>query len=92
MKVILVKYLAATDHKGERFKASALDWGSVTVGWDYSLGYAENVIKAGEALVEKTFKKELERRPLDKVPTVVRDLGYLPQIDQVVLRLTYGSI
>ena len=84
MKVILVKYLAATDHKGERFKASALDWGSVTVGWDYSLGYAENVIKAGEALVEKTFKEDIR-------PTVVRDVGYLPQIDQVVLRLTYGT-
>tara|TARA_B100001989_G_C24507463_1_gene448482 strand:+ start:697 stop:963 length:267 start_codon:yes stop_codon:yes gene_type:complete len=87
MKVILVKYLAATDHKGERFKASALDWGSVTVGWDYSLGYSENVIKAGEALVEKVFEKESERIR----PTVVRDLGYLPKIDQVVLRLTYGT-
>ena len=88
MKVILVKYLEPTDHRGERFKASALDWGSVTVEWDYSLEYAENVIKAGEALVEKTFKEEPERIR----PTVVRDLGYLPQIDQVVLRLTYGSI
>lgn len=70
MKVIQVKYLAATDTQGTRFSASA-GWDGptqrVTVGRDYSLDYDENVIAAARELVAKIW----ETNP----PEVVPDFG-----------------
>lgn len=49
-QAITTKFLAPTNHKGARIKASA-DAGHVTVDWDYSLNVEGNHKAAAKALV-----------------------------------------
>ena len=52
MQAIQTKYLGATNHRGERVKATAAA-GSVTLSWDYELNNEGNHRAAAEALMEK---------------------------------------
>ncbi len=51
-QAIRVKFLAPTDTKGGRLKATA-NAGSVTVPWDYGLEHNENFAFAAESLLKK---------------------------------------
>ena len=60
---ITTKYLGATDHRGERIKATATgarNSYSFTHDWDYSLGATDNHIAAAKGLVEKLEWTHLE--------------------------------
>jgi hypothetical protein len=52
MQAITTKYLSATEHRGERVKAST-QAGSITVGWDYALSAEQNHRAAAAALLER---------------------------------------
>tara|TARA_R100000808_G_scaffold21026_1_gene45452 strand:- start:708 stop:986 length:279 start_codon:yes stop_codon:yes gene_type:complete len=54
-QAITTKYLAATEHRGERVKATA-QAGSVTLPWDYGLSTAENHEAAATALAQSEGK------------------------------------
>ena len=75
MKVIQVKYLRATDTQGERMKASATNWGSKTVGWDYAIDFDGNAALAAEALIAKVYAND----PEDLHPTISRYNGGDPE-------------
>lgn len=51
-QAITTKYLSATNHRGERVKATA-QAGSVTVSWDYELNTEANHKAAAKALSDK---------------------------------------
>lgn len=51
-QAITTKYLPATNHRGERVKATA-QAGSVTVSWDYDLNTEANHKAAAQALADK---------------------------------------
>jgi hypothetical protein len=68
MKAIQVKYLRATDTQGERMKASAVNWGSKIVDWDYAFDFDENAALAAEALIAKVYAND----PEDLHPTISR--------------------
>jgi len=53
MKAIECKYLAPTDHRGSRIKATAGKGISVTIPYDYSLSTYELYEAAALALIEK---------------------------------------
>lgn len=52
MQAIQVKYLAPTNNRGSRLKASC-DAGNVTISWDYRLSIEENDDAAFKALIQK---------------------------------------
>lgn len=52
MQAIETKYLAPTDRRGARIKATAAA-GTLTLGWDWDLNPFENHAKAAVALAEK---------------------------------------
>jgi hypothetical protein len=52
MQAISTKYHGPTNHRGARIKASC-EAGSLTVGYDYSLGSEANHIRAIRALIAK---------------------------------------
>ena len=70
MKLIQVKYLGPTNTQGTRFSASP-GWDGplrrITKGYDYALGYDENVLAAARQLVAKIWASN--------PPEVVPDVG-----------------
>lgn len=70
MKLIQVKYLSADNTQGARFSAS-IGWDGplrrITKGYDYALGYDENVLAAARQLVAKIWETN--------APEVVPDVG-----------------
>lgn len=52
LQAITTKYISATDHRGERIKATA-NAGSITLGWDYQMSNEENHAFAAWKLCEK---------------------------------------
>ena len=53
MKAIQTRYLGPTETKGERIKAWADGWGSVTVSHDYGLRPEEEHERAARKLLER---------------------------------------
>ena len=51
-QAITTKYLAPTNHRGARIKATAAA-GSITVSWDYSTNSVYNHYEAAKALANK---------------------------------------
>ena len=70
MKLIQVKYLGPTNTQGTRFSVST-GWDGptkrVVVGYDYALGYDENVLAAARQLVAKIWETN--------APEVAPDVG-----------------
>ena len=66
-QAITTKYLSATNHRGERVKATA-QAGSITVSWDYELNTEANHVRAAKALSDKMGWNESS--PLASSPRV----------------------
>ena len=68
MQAILTKFLPATNHLGERVKATC-SRGSLTIGFDYNLSGDAIHIAAASALIERFLAQDLKSgTPIESNP------------------------
>ena len=91
MKLIIVRFLKEKATRKNRYKATCNNLGpgrmSVTINEDEELGYRDNMIKAAQALVDKVYVTDSDRR---YKPKVVEEIAELPNTWAVAVRLDFS--
>ena len=91
MKLIIVRFLKEKATRKNRYKATCNNLGpvrmSVTINEDEEIGWGDNVVKAAQALVDKVYVTDSDRR---YKPKVVEEIAELPNTWDVAVRLDFS--
>ena len=87
MKLLIVRFLNETATRKNRYKATSLNLGSVTINEDEEIGWGDNVVQAARALVDKVYVTDSD---LKRKPKVVEEIAQLPNTWDVAVRLDFS--